>query len=128
MRNHMEGWMLARNCSGAGVFVAEKDGGCKAWACTRWASILRILAAGVALAVCTSTVPRSAAQEQAASAQEVQQLRKDVNELRETVKRLEALLEARPGNATAPASAPPSAQPPAAGAVQPAPEAVEVTQ
>ena len=117
--------MLARNCSGAGVFVAEKNGRRKGWACTRWASLLSVLAAAVVLAVCTSTVPRSAAQEQGASAQEMQQLRKDVNDLRETVKRLEALLEARHGNETAPASAPPSAQPPATAAAQPALEAVE---
>ncbi len=117
--------MLARNCSAAGVFVAEKEGRRKGWAHMCWARLLRILAAAVVLAVCVSTVPGGAAQEQAASAEEVQQLRKDVSDLREAVKRLEALLEARSGSATAPAPAAPSAQPSVAAGVQPTSEAAE---
>jgi hypothetical protein len=120
----MEGWMLARNCSAAGVFVTEKDGGRKGWQ-RRWKIRLRTLAATVLLMASGTIVPKSMAQEQAASAQEVQQLRKDVNDLRETVKRLEALLEARPGSAATPATAVSSAQSPAAVTAKPAAEATE---
>lgn len=115
--------MLARNCGGAGVFVAEKNGRCKGLVHIRWAPLLRILAVAIVLAACVSTAPGGAAQEQAASAQEVQQLRKDVNDLRETVKRLETLLEARTAAPTTTPAAP-NAQPPAMAGARPVLEAV----
>lgn len=110
--------MLARNCSGAGVFVAEKNGWRKDWWGRRWAALFRISALQVVLAMCVAAIPVSAAQERAASAQEVQELRKDVNDLRETVKRLEALLEARTSGTTTPPST--------VSPVQPTPEVTEL--
>src|SRR5215468_7817025 len=97
--------MLARNCCVPGLLVAEKVASGKGRQ-RRSEQILCRLAVATTLVLSVAMAPGSVAQEQPASAQEVQQLRKDVNDLRETVKRLEALLESR--------SAPPPAQPPAA--------------
>lgn len=92
--------MLASNSGVPGVFVAEKKARSKE---APWKSIrpLGLLTAVAVLFLNAAVAPGCAAQEQAVSAQEVQQLRKDVNDLQETVKRLEALLEARTPNAGA---------------------------
>jgi len=97
--------MLARNCCVSGLFVAEKRKSGKE-SHRPGVRLFCLLAVSAIFVLSVIVAPGSAAQERAASAQEVQQLRKDVNDLRETVKRLEALLESR--------SAPPPAQPPAA--------------
>jgi len=86
--------MLARNCCVPGLLVAEKVASGKGRQ-RRSEQILCRLAVATTLVLSVAMAPGSVAQEQPASAQEVQQLRKDVNDLRETVKRLEALLEAR---------------------------------
>lgn len=107
--------MLARNCSVAGLFVAEKtrSGKERRWKCGR---LICSSAAATLFLMSALLAQRCAAQEQPASAQEVQQLRKDVDELRETVRRLESLLESRATNT----GAPPSTKNPAAnGNVQP---------
>src|SRR5215475_6047623 len=66
--------------------------------------------------------PSAFAQSAPADESEVRQLRKEVNELRESMKRLEALLEAKHGETTAGNLAPATPQPPAApsAAAQPA--------
>lgn len=98
--------MAARNCSAAArVLVTEKNG-------NRKTSLRQLSGAHGALTILaavlltTAFAQRSAAQEQAASAEEVQQLRKEVGDLRENLKRLEALLESRPASAPSSAAAP----------------------
>ncbi|HWZ99703.1 MAG TPA: hypothetical protein VN025_18240 [Candidatus Dormibacteraeota bacterium] len=93
--------MPARNCNAARVLVTEKKVTRKSKTSFRTISDARGILA-VLLTVMTSALfaPRSVAQEQAASAQEVQQLRNEVKDLKESVKRLETLLESRSSNAT----------------------------
>ena len=116
--------MLARNCNGAGVFVAEKKR-CRKGRRRMWSPLFRILTVAVLVPAGATFAPSGVAQDQAASAHEVQQLRKDVNDLRETVKRLEALLEARTPNAATPAppAVAPNVQMAPSSLVQPTPEA-----
>jgi len=91
--------MLARNCFVPGLFVAEKkESGKESRGLS--ARLFDLLAVAAIFFLSAAIAPGCVAQEQPASAKEVQQLRKDVDDLRETVKRLEALLEAR---STAPA-------------------------
>src|SRR5262250_2351551 len=104
--------MHARNCSVSGLFVAEKRESGKA-SCGRGIRLFCLLAVAAIIVMSATISPSCAAQEQAPSAQEVKQLRKDVNDLRETVKRLEALLETRSAN--------PPAQPPSAPNSTPVP-------
>src|SRR5882672_6005814 len=94
----MEGLMPARNCTAARVLVAEKNGSRKT--SPRQLAVARgSLAILFAVLLGLAFAPRSVAQKQPASAEEVQQLRKEVSDLRENLKRLEALLESRPTSA-----------------------------
>jgi len=94
----MEGLMPARNCTAARVLVAEKNGSRKT-SPRQLAGARGSLAILFAVLLGLAFVPRSVAQKQPASAEEVQQLRKEVSDLRENLKRLEALLESRPTSA-----------------------------
>src|SRR5215468_653305 len=107
--------MLARNCCVSGLFVAEKRKSGKE-SHRPGVRLFCLLAVSAIFVLSVIVAPGSAAQERAASAQEVQQLRKDVNDLRETVKRLEALLEARSSVPAQPSATNPAVQP------SPAPE------
>jgi len=92
--------MPASNCSAAALFVAEEKASRKAWIEPRKRTLARVaLLVGALLpaGIC-------GAQEQAASAKEVEQLRQEVSDLRASVKRLEALLTGRAANAATPAS------------------------
>src|SRR5262249_30675756 len=116
--NPRRGVMPARN---AGVLVARKSGGDNGGSRRRGGRI-RPWTGTIFLLLASALTPLASAQGQGAPADqtEVQQLRKEVNDLRESLRRVEALLEAKhitesstTEAAAAPSAAPaPAAQPP----------------
>jgi len=103
--------MPARNCKATGVLVTEKNE-CRKSSLRRFQLDHGALAIAFVIVTSILFAPGITAQEQPASAQEVQQLRKDVKDLQDNVKRLEALLESLSASSTAQPTAttpPPSA-------------------
>jgi hypothetical protein len=124
--------MPARNCSTADVLVARNQARDNAGNPSRYACrIVRSMAAFLWLFLSTFTpvaFAQSAQSSPADQSADVQQLRKEVNELRESLRRVEALLEANHvGATTTTANAAPAGQP-SATPVQPAVTTPATTQ